>query len=123
MTKFKYDWQLKYRRLITEKPFMMFFLGLVLTIIFGIGLKGLSQNPDNRIFFSDDDPNLVALETLENTYTKNDNLFVVMAPKNENVSISKCQTHVSIMLFSPNLVYPCSSTVEVKPLLKWDNLL
>ena len=38
---------LKYRRLI----FMMFFLGLVLTIIFGIGLKGLSQNPDNRIFF------------------------------------------------------------------------
>ena len=52
MTKSKYDWQLKYRRLITEKPFMMFFLGLVLTIIFGIGLKGLSQNPDNRIFFS-----------------------------------------------------------------------
>ena len=85
MTKSKYDWQLKYRRLVTEKPFMMFFLGLVLTIIFGIGLKGLSQNPDNRIFFSDDDPNLVALETLENTYTKNDNLFIVMAPKNENV--------------------------------------
>ena len=85
MTKSKYDWQLKYRRLITEKPYMMFFLGLVFTIIFGMGLKGLSQNPDNRIFFSDDDPNLVALETLENTYTKNDNLFVVMAPKNENV--------------------------------------
>ena len=85
MTKSKYDWQLKYRRLITEKPYMMFFLGLVFTIFFGMGLKGLSQNPDNRIFFSDDDPNLVALETLENTYTKNDNLFVVMAPKNENV--------------------------------------
>ena len=85
MTKYKYDWQLKYRTLITEKPYMMFFFGLVFTIIFGMGLKGLSQNPDNRIFFSDDDPNLVALETLENTYTKNDNLFVVMAPKNENV--------------------------------------
>ena len=68
MTKSKYDWQLKYRRLITEKPFMMFFLGLVLTIIFGIGLKGLSQNPDNRIFFSDDDPNLVALETRKYLY-------------------------------------------------------
>ena len=73
MTKSKYNWQLKYRRLITEKPYMMFFLGLFFTIIFGMGLKGLSQNPDNRIFFSDDDPNLVALETLENTYTKNDN--------------------------------------------------
>ena len=76
MTKSKYDWQLNYRRLITEKPYMMFFLGLVFTIIFGMGLKGLSQNPDNRIFFSDDDPNLVALETLENTYTKNDNLLL-----------------------------------------------
>ena len=49
MTNFKYDWQLKYRRLITEKPYMMFFLGLIFTIIFGMGLKGLSQNPDNRI--------------------------------------------------------------------------
>ena len=75
MTKYKYDWKLKYRRLITEKPFMMFFLGLVLTIIFGIGLKGLSQNPDNRIFFSKNDPNLVALESLEKTYTKNDYSF------------------------------------------------
>ena len=36
MTKSKYDWQLKYRRLITEKPYMMFFLGLVFTIIFGM---------------------------------------------------------------------------------------
>ena len=64
---------------------MMFFLGLVLTIIFGIGLKGLSQNPDNRIFFSDDDPNLVALETLENTYTKDNYLLLWL--KNENVLI------------------------------------
>ena len=79
MTKSKYDWQLKYRRLITEKPFMMF-LGLVLTIIFGIGLKAYLKTLTIE-FFSDDDPNLVALETLENTYTKNDNLFCCYGPK------------------------------------------
>ena len=63
----------------------MLFLGLVFTIICGLGLGGLSQNPDNRIFFSEDDPNLVALEKLENTYTKNDNLFILVAPKKGNV--------------------------------------
>ena len=66
----KNTYQTKYRSLITNKPFLMLFIGFFFTIVCGLGLRGLSQNPDNRIFFSEDDPNLVALETLENTYTK-----------------------------------------------------
>ncbi len=81
----KNTYQTKYRSLITNKPFLMLFIGFFFTIVCGLGLRGLSQNPDNRIFFSEDDPNLVALETLENTYTKNDNLFLLVAPKNENI--------------------------------------
>ena len=42
-------------------------------------VKRLIQNPDNRIFFSKGDPNLIALETLEKTYTKNDNIFILIA--------------------------------------------
>lgn len=85
MSNSKNNWQTKYRALVTERPVAMLFLGLVFTIICGLGLGGLSQNPDNRIFFSEDDPNLVALEKLENTYTKNDNLFILVAPKKGNV--------------------------------------
>ena len=85
MSNSKNNWQTKYRALVTERPVTMLFLGLVFTIICGLGLGGLSQNPDNRIFFSEDDPNLVALEKLENTYTKNDNLFILVAPKKGNV--------------------------------------
>ena len=85
MSNSKNNWQTKYRALVTERPGAMLFLGLVFTIICGLGLGGLSQNPDNRIFFSEDDPNLVALEKLENTYTKNDNLFILVAPKKGNV--------------------------------------
>ena len=85
MSNIKNNWQAKYRALITERPVTMLFIGLVFTVICGLGLGGLSQNPDNRIFFSEDDPNLVALEKLENTYTKNDNLFMLIAPKNGNV--------------------------------------
>jgi predicted RND superfamily exporter protein len=85
MSYFKNNWQTKYRAIVTERPVTMLFFGLVFTVICGLGLGGLSQNPDNRIFFSEDDPNLVALEKLENTYTKNDNLFILVAPKSGNV--------------------------------------
>ena len=85
MSNSKNNWQTKYRALVTERPGAMLFLGLVFTIICGLGLGGLSQNPDNRIFFSEDDPNLVALEKLENTYTKNDNLFILVAPEKGSI--------------------------------------
>ena len=67
----------------------MLLTGILLTIICGMGLKGLSQNPDNPIFFSKNDPNLVALETLEKTYTKNDNVFIMVAPKSGIFSLKK----------------------------------
>ena len=77
--------QKNYRNLIIKKPWLMLLISVLFTVICGMGLKGLSQNPDNRIFFSKNDPNLVALETLEKTYTKNDNIFIMVAPKNGNV--------------------------------------
>ena len=64
---------------------MLLLISIIFTIFCGLGLKGLSQNPDNRIFFSKGDPNLIALETLEKTYTKNDNIFILVAPKEDDV--------------------------------------
>ena len=77
--------QKSYRNLVIKKPWMLLLISIFFTVVCGLGLKGLSQNPDNRIFFSKNDPNLVALETLEKTYTKNDNIFIMVAPKNGNV--------------------------------------
>ena len=81
--------QKNYRNLIVNRPWSMLLTGILLTIICGMGLKGLSQNPDNRIFFSKNDPNLVALETLEKTYTKNDNVFIMVAPKSGDIFTPK----------------------------------
>tara|TARA_B100001248_G_C27397846_1_gene467034 strand:+ start:4056 stop:6410 length:2355 start_codon:yes stop_codon:yes gene_type:complete len=77
--------QNSYRNLVVKKPWMLLFVSIIFTIFCGLGLKGLSQNPDNRIFFSKGDPNLIALETLEKTYTKNDNIFILVAPKEDDV--------------------------------------
>ena len=49
------------------------------------GMRFLSFNMDNRVFFSKDNPQLTALETLENTYVKNYNVFFVLEPKGGDV--------------------------------------
>ena len=38
-----------------------------------------------KLFFSDDNPELLAFHKLENTYTKHDNVIIVLAPKDGNV--------------------------------------
>ena len=45
----------------------------------------LKFDTDYRVFFSDDNPQLLAFDELENTYTKNDNVILVLAPKNGQV--------------------------------------
>jgi predicted RND superfamily exporter protein len=49
------------------------------------GMRFLSFNMDNRIFFSKDNPQLVALETLENTYVKTYNVVFIVAPRGGNI--------------------------------------
>lgn len=49
------------------------------------GIRFLTFNNDSRIFFGKENPQLQALEALENTYTKSDNVFFVIAPKNGDV--------------------------------------
>ncbi len=85
MIKKENSFLVNYRLFILKRPWLMLFAGIVFTILCGLGLGGLTQNPDNRIFFSSDDPNLVALEKLESTYTRNDNVFILMAPKNKDI--------------------------------------
>ena len=43
------------------------------------------MNPDARVFFSKDNPHLLALEQLENTYAKLENLLFVLAPRDGEV--------------------------------------
>ncbi|MFC1521550.1 RND family transporter [Elusimicrobiota bacterium] len=53
------------------------------------GMRYLSFNNDTRVFFSKQNPQLQALETLENTYIKTQNVFFVIEPKNKEVFTQK----------------------------------
>jgi predicted RND superfamily exporter protein len=58
---------------------------LVLVALAASGARFLTFKTDYRVFFSEDNPQLLAFEELQNTYTKTDNVLFVLAPKNGNV--------------------------------------
>ena len=60
----------------------------------GSGARFLRFDTDYRIFFSGDNPQLLAFENLQNTYTKNDNVLFVLAPKEGEVFTTEVLTIV-----------------------------
>ncbi|HSG06310.1 MAG TPA: MMPL family transporter, partial [Nitrospiria bacterium] len=49
------------------------------------GARFLGFDTNYRVFFSDDNPELLAFEALQDTYTKNDNVLMVVAPDDGEV--------------------------------------
>ena len=60
---------------------------VMIALVFGIGLgtKQIEFQTDYRIFFSDENPQLVAYENLQNTYSRNDVLQFVLQPQNGDI--------------------------------------
>lgn len=56
---------------------------IIITAASGVRFLEFSENM--RVFFSKEDPQLKALEALENTYTKYDNVLLAIAPRDNNV--------------------------------------
>ena len=54
---------------------------LVTAFLTASGMRHLSFERDNRIFIGEQNPQLQALETLENTYNKNYNVLFMLAPR------------------------------------------
>ena len=61
------------------------FSAIILVFVAASGARFLGFATDYRVFFSKDNPQLVAFETLQNTYTKNDNVMFAVEPKDGNV--------------------------------------
>ena len=75
------EFEANYGRLIIRFKWLVLLLTAVLILGAGSGGRLLTFTNDYRMFFSDDNPQLLAFEALENTYTKNDNVMFVVAPE------------------------------------------
>jgi uncharacterized protein len=62
---------------------------IALVMAIGSGGGNLKFNNDYHIFFDEDNPQVVAFDGLQEKYTKDDNAFIVIAPKDGNVFTKK----------------------------------
>ncbi len=72
------DWVLKARWLLIP-------LALVAVVLAASGVQYLKFTSDYRVFFSADNPQLLAFDEMEQTYTKDDNVLIVLSPADGNV--------------------------------------
>ncbi|MFQ5508542.1 MAG: RND family transporter [Leptospirillia bacterium] len=71
-------WVVKYR-------WWILLITPLLVMAMASGGRFLSFSTDYRMFFSEDNPQLVAFEQLQNRYTKNDSVLFAVAPRDGNV--------------------------------------
>ena len=74
-----------YGRWIVRNRWVVLVLSIIAFAVAASGVRFLTMNPDARVFFSEDNPHLVALEQLENTYVKAENLLFILAPQDGEV--------------------------------------
>ncbi len=58
---------------------------ILVVFVASSGMRFLRVNNDTRVFFSEDNPQLQALEALENTFSKDNNVLLAIAPKDGNI--------------------------------------
>ena len=71
----------RFARRVVAAPRRMVLVSLVLSLLAGAGVAFLEFSVDFRIFFARDNPQLLALEALENTYGKNDSVLFMVVPE------------------------------------------
>ena len=81
-------------RRIIARPWLVIVLAVVIAGAAGSGAGNLAFSTNYRVFFSDANPELQAFEELQNTYTKNDNFFFVVEPRDGAAFSSRTMTAV-----------------------------
>ncbi|PCJ31251.1 MAG: RND transporter [Gammaproteobacteria bacterium] len=75
----------RYAAFIVNNPWRLLLLSLIIILTAASGGRFLQFTSDYREFFSEDNPELLAFEELQNTFNKADNVLFVIAPEDGNV--------------------------------------
>lgn len=70
---------------VLGRPRRVILLALVLGLLCAAGIGGLRYNGDSRVFFADDNPDLLALQALEQRFSRADTLVMAVAPADGQV--------------------------------------
>lgn len=82
----KRQWAKQFAELVLSVRWIVILVVVVLVIVVSLGVLRLEFEADYKIFFNEDNPQLLALETLENTYGKSENVAFLVVPANGNAT-------------------------------------
>ena len=74
-----------YTRWIIRWKYLVVLVTIALTFAAASGGRFLGFSNDYRMFFGEDNPQLLAFEKMQSTFNKNDNILFVVTPKSEKV--------------------------------------
>jgi len=79
----------RYAEYIVNHPWRLLLISLIVIVMTASGGRFLQFSNDYREFFSEDNPELLAFEEIQDTYNKADNVMFVLAPENGDVFTQK----------------------------------
>ena len=96
---------------VVRRPFTVILLTVLLVMAAASGGSKLTFKSDYRVFFGEDNPELQAYEKVQATFTKNDNVAFVVAPKDGQVFTESTLTAIH-KLTEMSWQIPYSSRVD-----------
>ena len=76
---------LQWGQWVTQHRGLTIMLAMLVALATAFGGQFLSFTNDYRVFFGSENTHLQAFEELQNTFSKNDNILLVLAPRNGKV--------------------------------------
>ena len=70
---------------VLQHPWQVLLSTLLLVLLMSTGLSQLYFRGDYRVFFADDNPQLLAFERMQDEFNKSDNILLGVAPKDGNI--------------------------------------
>ncbi len=70
---------------VTSYPWWVIVFSILVVAGLAVGAKNLEFKSDYRVYFSQDNPQLLAFEAIQDTYSKSDNVLFVVEPAGENI--------------------------------------
>lgn len=82
----KRQWAKQYAELVLSARWIVIVAVVALVVVASLGVLRLGFEADYKIFFDEDNPQLLALETLQHTYGKSENVAFLIVPNDGNAT-------------------------------------
>jgi uncharacterized protein len=77
--------KLRWFKWVTNHPWLVIITTILLAFASAYGAQKLVFKSDYRVFFGNDNPQLIAYESMQKIYSKSDTVNFILAPKNQQV--------------------------------------